>query len=161
LTPFPLDGGRVGDGGDGPSARPRHKDGAIARARRLRREQTFPEKVLWGDLRKLKLNVRRQAPIGPYVVDFVHHEARLVIEVDGPHHDAPEAQSRDAARTAWLQAQGYRVLRFSAKRAVEDREAVLIEIGAATAAPPSQPFPHQGGRALWRARRQWVRDDEN
>ena len=160
-TPFPLDGGRVGDGGDTASGKPSHTPGAIGRARRLRREQTFPEKVLWADLRKLKLNFRRQAPIGRYVADFVHHESRLIVEVDGPHHETSEARAKDAERTLWLESQGYRVRRFPAKQVVEDREPVLAAISADLLSPPSQPFPHQGGRALWRARHQWVRDDEN
>ena len=159
-TPFPLDGGRVGDGGDTISARPRHPNGAVSRARRLRREQTFPEKLLWAELRALKLNIRRQAPIGRYVADFVHHESRLIIEVDGPHHDDPDVQAKDEGRAAWLESQGYRVLRFTAKQVVDNCEAVLNAVRSAILSPPSQPFPHQGGRALWRARHQWVRDDE-
>ena len=160
-APFPLDGGRAGVGGDSGSGKPAHLGGAIGRARRLRREQTFPEKVIWEGLRRLKLNVRRQAPIGRYIVDFVHHESRLIVEIDGPHHDAPQAQAYDAARTAWLESQGYRVIRFGSKQAVGDRDAVLTVIRSEILSPPSQPFPHQGGRALWRARGQWVRDDEN
>jgi very-short-patch-repair endonuclease len=160
IAPFPLDGGRAGVGGDSVSGKPRHLGGAIGRARRLRRDMTFPEKVLWTDFRKWKLNIRRQAPIGRFVVDFVHHETRLVIEVDGPHHETPEAKSYDAARTAWLERQGYRVQRFTTKAVADDREAVLTAIRSAITSPPSQPFPHQGGRALWRARDQWVRDDE-
>ena len=160
-APFPLDGGRVGDGGDALSAKPLHRSGSVARARHLRREQTFPEKLLWADLRKLKLNIRRQTPLGRFIADFVHHESRLIIEVDGPLHDTPEAQANDVARTDWLNSQGYRVLRFSNKRVTDDRETVLTEIHSAITSPPSQPFPHQGGRALWRARDQWVRDDEN
>ena len=160
-TPFPLDGGRVGDGGETLSPRPRHRAGAVGRARHMRREPSFAEKVLWADLRKLKLNIRRQAPIGRFIVDFVHHESRLVIEVDGPLHDDPQARARDAERTAWLEGQGYRVIRFTTRQAVEDRESVLTAIRSEVLSPPSQPFPHQGGRALWRAREQWVRDDEN
>ena len=127
----------------------------------MRREPSFAEKLLWADLRKLKLNIRRQAPIGRFIADFVHHESRLVIEVDGPLHDEPEAQARDAERTAWLESQGYRVIRFTTRQTVEDRETVLTAIRSELLSPPSQPFPHQGGRALWRAREQWVRDDEN
>ena len=160
-APFPLDGGRAGDGGDSLSGKPRHLRDAVGRARRLRREQTFPEKVLWEALRALKLNIRRQAPIGRYIVDFVHHDSRLVIEVDGPHHETADAVAYDAERTAWLESQGYRVIRFSTRQAVEDRAAVMTEIQAAIASPPSQPFPHQGGRALFRARDQWVRDHES
>ncbi|MGQ2992207.1 endonuclease domain-containing protein [Brevundimonas sp.] len=160
-APFPLDGGRAGDGGESLSARPRHLGGAVERARRLRREQTYPEKVLWADLRKLKANIRRQSPIGRFIVDFVDHDRRLVIEVDGPHHETSEAVAYDAARTAWLEGQGYRVRRFTTRQVVEDREAVLTAIQADRLSPPSQPFPHQGGRALYRARDQWVRDDES
>ena len=160
VAPFPLDGGRAGDGGDTGSGKPRHLGGAIHRARRLRRDMTFAEKVLWADFRKLKLNVRRQAPIGRFVVDFVHHESRLVVEVDGPHHETPEAKAYDAARTGWLESQGYWVYRYPTKVVTDARETVLTEIRAAITSPPSQPFPHQGGRALWRARDQWVRDDE-
>ena len=160
-TPFPLDGGRVGDGGETLSAKPMHRTGAVARARYLRREQTLPEKLLWADLRKMKLNVRRQTPLGRFTVDFLHHESRLIIEVDGPIHDAPEAREHDRARTDWLKSQGFRVLRYSNKQVTDDRESVLAEIHSAITSPPSQPFPHQGGRALWRVRHQWTRDDEN
>ena len=161
-SPFPLDGGRAGEGGDpaaGSAPRPTPAPGAVARARRLREDMTLPERLLWKALRALKLNVRRQAPIGRFVVDFVHHESRLVIEVDGPHHDSPEAQAADAARTAWLEGQGYRVRRYPAKRVINDWAAVAEEIRSEIGSPPSQPFPHQGGRALWRARHQWVREN--
>ena len=67
----------------------------------------------------------------------------------------------DAARTAWLEGQGFRVRRFTTRQVTDDRDAVLTAIKADMLSPPTQPFPHQGGRALWRARDQWVRDDEN
>lgn len=159
--PFPLDGGRVGDGGEASPTRPRHAPGATARAQRLRREQTYPERLVWDGVRKLKLNIRRQAPIGRFVVDFVHHESRLIVEIDGYHHSLPERQAEDAIRQDWLTSQGYRVLRFTTERVKSDLFAVLAEIERAVLSPPSQPFPHQGGRALWRARDQWVRDDEH
>ena len=158
-APFPLDGGRAGDGGETPCLKPRHLGGAVQRARRLRREQTYPEKLLWADLRKLEANIRRQCPIGRFIVDFVHHDSRLVVEVDGPHHETPEAVAYDAARTAWLEGQGFRVRRFTTRQVTDDRDAVLTAIKADMLSPPTQPFPHQGGRALWRARDQWVRDD--
>ncbi|PXA83791.1 hypothetical protein DMC25_17605 [Caulobacter sp. D4A] len=66
---------------------------------------------LWKALRALDIHIRRQAPIGRYVADFVHHPSRLVIEVDGGRHDLPEEQLHDAERDAWLAGQGYRVLR--------------------------------------------------
>lgn len=55
---------------------------------------------------------RRQAPLGPYFADFVHIGARLVIELDGGQHGLPEALDHDARRTTYLEAQGFRVLRF-------------------------------------------------
>ncbi|MFT4914104.1 MAG: very-short-patch-repair endonuclease [Brevundimonas sp.] len=156
--PFPLDGGRAGDGGDTGSGKPHHLTGAVGRARRLRRDMTFAEKQLWGALRTLNLNIRRQTPIGRYIADFAHHASRLIIEVDGPHHEEIEAVESDLERTAWLNDQGYRVLRFKTRDVTDSLPAVTAAIRSAILSPPSQPFPHQGGRALWRARDQWVRD---
>jgi very-short-patch-repair endonuclease len=109
---------------------------------------TASERVLWEALRQLNLHIRRQAPMGRYVRDFVHHGTRLVIEVDGGRHDLPEAQLRDAERDAWLNAQGYRVLRIRDRDAFGNADAVADRIAAEIQrSPPSQPFPHQGGRA--------------
>ncbi|WP_233245290.1 MULTISPECIES: endonuclease domain-containing protein [unclassified Caulobacter] len=88
-----------------------HAPGAVGRARRLRRDMTASGRNLWKALRALDIHIRRQAPIGRYVADFVHHPSRLVIEVDGGRHDLPEEQLHDAERDAWLAGQGYRVLR--------------------------------------------------
>jgi len=110
------------------SDRERHAKGAIKRGRRLRREMTLPETALWRALRALELHVRRQAPIGRYVVDFAIHEAGLVIEVDGGWHDLPEAQLHDATRDDWLRSQGYRVLRFRNQQVLDDLEGVVDAI---------------------------------
>ncbi|WP_366519346.1 DUF559 domain-containing protein [uncultured Caulobacter sp.] len=72
---------------------------------------TASERALWEALRALKLHIRRQAPIGRYIADFIHHGARLVIEVDSGWHDDAEAQLQDAERDEWLAGQGYRVMR--------------------------------------------------
>jgi len=56
---------------------------------------------------------RRQSAIGDYVIDFECRKAKLCVEVDGAQHDATEARAYDAARTAWLEGQGYEVLRFT------------------------------------------------
>jgi very-short-patch-repair endonuclease len=61
----------------------------IRRARELRREMTVPERVVWQALRDRRLagwRFRRQAAIGPYIVDFYCHAARLVLEIDGLSH---------------------------------------------------------------------------
>jgi len=115
--------------------------GGIARARRLRRDATFAERLLWAELRKLKANFRRQAPIGRYVADFVHHASKLIIEIDGPVHETLEAQQHDAARTAWLQQSGYRVIRFSDRDVADRLEFVVDRIAAEAVPPPSDPAP--------------------
>jgi adenine-specific DNA-methyltransferase len=83
-------------------------------ARALRHSPTDAERKLWYLLRSLKplgMHFRRQALIGNYIADFVWHDGKLVIELDGSQHmDARRAY--DERRTQWLQAQGYRVLRF-------------------------------------------------
>ncbi len=125
------------------SNRERHAKGAIKRSRRLRDEMTLPEKVLWRSLRRLKLHVRRQAPIGRYVADFAIHEARLVIEIDGGWHDFPEAQLHDAIRDDWLKSQGYSVLRFRNQQVLDDVEGVVEAILATL--PPRWGKGRDGG----------------
>jgi very-short-patch-repair endonuclease len=90
-------------------------DQAKARASRLRHTPTDAEKRLWRRLRNLQIkgsHFRRQVPIGPYVADFACMAARLIIELDGWRHGNQKNQQHDAIRTAWLQEEGYRVLRI-------------------------------------------------
>lgn len=99
------------------------------RSRELRRPQTPTEQALWGILRSRQaggLKFRRQHPIGKFIVDFYCPEARLVIEIDGDSH-AGQAEY-DQARTDWLQAQGYRVIRFTNHDVRENISAVLESI---------------------------------
>jgi len=148
-APFPLEGGRVGDGGDtlsGPTPRPRIAAGGIARARSLRQTQSVAEKMLWAALRKQGPNFRRQAPIGRYVADFAHFASSLIVEVDGPHHDLPERQSKDAERTAWLTANGFRVIRFPEKTVRDDLETIVERILAEITPPPSPALPPSRGK---------------
>jgi very-short-patch-repair endonuclease len=84
-------------------------------ARKLRREQTDVERKLWFALRNRQFHgckFRRQQPVGPYVVDFVSFESRLVIELDGSQHGSDDAVAYDQARTRYLETDGFRVLRF-------------------------------------------------
>lgn len=77
---------------------------------------TPAEQALWFELRRVRVpgtHFRRQAVIGPFVVDFVCHAANLVIEIDGGAHNAPDAAARDVERQHWIDGRGYRVLRFS------------------------------------------------
>ena len=108
----------------------RHAPGVPARAKRRRRAMTYVEKKLWDELRRLDIHVRRQAPIGRFVVDFVVHNAALVIELDGGIHKLPDVQLRDLERTAWLEGQGYRVLRLSNDEVLADPSAVLAKVEA-------------------------------
>ncbi|WP_216838925.1 endonuclease domain-containing protein [Caulobacter sp. S45] len=140
----------MGEGrGGGVSAHPsddRNARGAIDRARRLRREMTLPEKLLWSELRKLDLHVRKQTPIGRYVADFAIHAARLIVEVDGARHDLPENQLHDAERDAWFEMQGYRTLRFTNAAVVNDLNGVVAMIATAALTPPSPTLPPSRGK---------------
>ncbi len=101
------------------------------RARAFRQNMTPAERVLWYHLRAHRfggLSVRRQAPIGPFIVDFLIPRSRFVIEIDGGHHAENE---RDVARDAWLAAQGYRVLRFWNDDVLRNTAGVLSLIAAA------------------------------
>jgi very-short-patch-repair endonuclease len=85
---------------------------------------------------------RRQVPLGPYIVDFACHAPRLVVELDGGQHD--EQAGQDAA--AWLESQGYRVLRFWNPDVLRETDNVVEMIWAALAhpAPPPRPSPTRG-----------------
>ncbi|ADG09834.1 endonuclease domain-containing protein [Caulobacter segnis] len=129
--------------------RPRHAAGAVKRARRLRNDMTASERALWKALRALDLHIRRQAPIGPYVVDFAHHSARLIVEVDSGWHDNPEAQLRDATRDAWLAEQGYRVMRVRDGEAFGNPYLVAERVAAEIQrSPHPNPSPSRGRASL-------------
>jgi very-short-patch-repair endonuclease len=98
-------------------------------ARELRNHPQDAEQRLWHFLRAEKLGVRfrRQAAIGAYVVDFVCFPRKLIVELDGPQHLQPAAQDHDRRRTAWLAAQGFRVIRFRNQALDDDiRQVVAI-----------------------------------
>jgi very-short-patch-repair endonuclease len=102
-------------------------------ARELRTRQTPAEELLWRAIRGRQINglkFRRQHPIGPFVVDFCCPERRLAIELDGGVHDSQ--QDYDAERDRWLQAAGYRVLRFPNDAVMHNISSVLDRILSAT-----------------------------
>jgi very-short-patch-repair endonuclease len=79
----------------------------------MRANPTDAEQHLWYRLRRKQIGnarFRRQFPIGHFIVDFVCLPARLIVEVDGGHHDVQAAA--DDERTAWLEAEGFDVIRF-------------------------------------------------
>ncbi len=110
----------------------------IAFAREHRKNPTWAETTLWSDLRAGQFGhkFRRQQPIGPYIVDFVCFEKRLIIEVDGLSHDIDDSQ-RDRIRQRWLEDHGYVVLRFNDDEVHDERD----EVGDAIAAVLDQESP--------------------
>ena len=121
-------------------------------ARSLRRNMTDAERHLWHHLRGHRFGgckFRRQQPIGPYIVDFVHFGTRLVVEADGGQHNA---NASDALRDAWLLHQGFRVLRFWNHDILQSPDAVMDMIWKAldgrrclSSAPPlPNPSPARG-----------------
>jgi very-short-patch-repair endonuclease len=120
-------------------------------AKRLRRNQTDAERVLWFRLRDRRLagwKFKRQAPIDRYVVDFFCAEARLIIEIDGGQHD--RQRERDSDRTAALEAMGYLVLRFWNNEVMQNTAGVLETVMSTvnqTRPEPPHPTPlPSGGR---------------
>jgi very-short-patch-repair endonuclease len=98
--------------GEGGSRRLTEEGFARQQSKRLRKEMTDVERILWSNLRARrfeKFKFRRQAPIGRYIVDFVCFEQRIIVELDGSQHSDSD---RDVIRDAWLKSQGFEVLRF-------------------------------------------------
>ncbi|WP_396595696.1 endonuclease domain-containing protein [Brevundimonas sp. R86498] len=105
----------------------------IERAKALRRRMTLPEVVLWQALRGRRLGgvrVRRQHPVGPYILDFWCPDARLAIEVDGSGHEDPDQALHDAFRTDWLERRGITVWRVPARSVLGNLDGVLAGLEA-------------------------------
>jgi very-short-patch-repair endonuclease len=122
--------------------------GAHERARILRRNMTKAERRLWQILRSQQLSghkFRRQVPFGRYIADFVCHEARLIVEVDGGQHNP--LLPLEAERTAFLQGEGHRILRFWNNDVLANLGGVYDTIVSTLgqAITPTQTLPHQGG----------------
>ncbi len=116
----------------------------LERARQMRSEMTQPERELWIALRAKRFNgvkFTRQVVIGPYIADFVCRSRKLIIELDGATHDDA---SRDDQRTAFLEAQGYRVIRFWNNDVMTNLDGVLGALSEALATAPL-PNPLPGG----------------
>jgi very-short-patch-repair endonuclease len=126
-------------------------------ARALRKRLTPQEVKLWVKLRDLKslgFHFRRQAPVGPHIVDFISFRSRLVIEADGGQHGMPEGIRSDRVRDGFLHARGFSILRFWNSEIDQNLEGVLESIlstlnaytqagaysrGPAVAPPPDWP----------------------
>lgn len=97
-------------------------------ARKLRKALTPAERKLWAYLRgdKLGVNFRRQYAVGNYIADFCSPKAKLIIELDGSQH--LEQQAYDTERTKYLEAQGYKVIRFWNNQIMNDLNGVILAI---------------------------------
>ncbi len=100
-------------------------------ARGLRKRQTDAERALWSELRNKQIEgvkFRRQQPIGPYIVDFVSLERKLIIEIDGGQHNERKVREEDQEREEWLKEKGYQTLRFWNNDVLTNIEGVLERI---------------------------------
>ena len=96
----------------------------------------------------IETHFRRQVPIGPYVADFVCLSAKLIIEADGPSHTEPGQIEHDTKRTAFFEAEGFRVIRFWNSDIFEDIDGVIqtiyVALYGSLEAPPRPPAPESG-----------------
>jgi very-short-patch-repair endonuclease len=126
-------------------------------AHRMRAQPTEAERVLWHRLRHdvtlIGSHFRRQAVIGPFIVDFVSRRARLVIELDGGQHSESVA---DRDRTRQIEQRGYRVLRFWNHDVLSNIDGVLVAIQNALT-PTPDPSPQGGGELRPQDGRETVR----
>jgi very-short-patch-repair endonuclease len=101
---------------------------ANKRARAFRNNMSDPEWALWQAIRRGQIEgyrFRRQHPVGLYTADFVCLEKRLIVEVDGVQHTKAKQMAHDAKRTAWLETQGFQVLRCSTADLTDNMSGVL------------------------------------
>lgn len=111
--------------------------GSISRARTLRANSSDAERRLWKLLRGRQVDGHkfvRQMAVGPYFADFACREAALVVEVDGGQH---AENAHDDARTAFLNAQGYSVLRLWNQDVLTNPDGVYRAIASVLALNPS------------------------
>ena len=109
---------------------PKPQSGTIAKARKLRREMSLPEVLLWRALRlrPAGLKFRRQHASGRYILDFFCSDARLAIEIDGFAHTTGDRPERDRERDLWFRERGIATLRVPASAVLEDLCAAVERI---------------------------------
>ncbi|MBM3926619.1 MAG: endonuclease domain-containing protein [SAR202 cluster bacterium] len=155
LLPSPLEGEGQDRGSKLPSKASKGYDRLTGgKAKHLRRNLTDAERALWRRLRFKAVEgykFRRQQPIGAYICDFVCLEKRLVIELDGGQHSW--SVRHDTERDAWLNALGYKVLRFWNADVLKNPDGVLEIIYGALREPPSSVLPLKGGEGETSRRR--------
>src|SRR5262249_21607843 len=154
-SPSMGEGRGGGDTEDASAVKKEPSAGVRDRARILRHQMTEAERRL-GQILRLRQpeghRFRRQVPIGPFIADFVCHEARLIVELDGGQHD-PSSEA-EASRTRFLEGEGYRVLRFWNNEVLENAEGVRSAIAKSLDpvtpplirdVTPTRSLPHRGG----------------
>lgn len=117
-------------------------------ARNLRIRSTDVEHLLWSRLRAGRfegMKFRRQHSIGQYIVDFICLEKKLIIELDGGQHTLPDAILKDRQRDAWLEKEGYTVVRFWDNEVLTNTTGVLEAIRERLQTPSPQSPPLKGG----------------
>ena len=101
----------------------------VERAKKLRREMTPAETILWKELRTNKLNglhFRRQQIVDGYIADFYCHQQALIVEVDGNIHELQKEY--DATREGYLIVRGFRIIRSTNEEVAKDLKGVLQKI---------------------------------
>jgi very-short-patch-repair endonuclease len=106
---------------------------------------TDAERILWRALREAlpQWHWRKQVPLGPFYADFASHSAKLVIELDGGQH--AERADYDEARTRFIKAQGFQVLRFWNPDVLSNTEGVVCHIAEALSNKASPLVGEVGG----------------
>jgi very-short-patch-repair endonuclease len=100
-------------------------------ARKLRKNMTFSEVLIWSQLKQKKMlgyDFDRQRPINDYIVDFYCRDLMLAIEIDGATHEFEEVWKRDTQRQERLESLGVRFLRFRDDQVKRDLESVMMSI---------------------------------
>ena len=128
---------------------PKPAPGAVAQARKLRKNMSLPEVLLWRLLKGQPMGVkfRRQHPSDKIGMDFYCLDARLVIEVDGFAHDTGDRPERDVKRDAWLHSQGLETVRIPATDVLEDPVSVAESIVAISLSRLPLHHPAKAGRS--------------
>jgi very-short-patch-repair endonuclease len=124
----------------------KYSHSSIGNARRLRREMTDAERKVWSLLRHNQLGVhfKRQAPIGPYISDFLCMKARIVVELDGNQHYTQKGILKDKKRDAYLEKLGLTVLHYSDYDALTSTSEVIDDIYEHLLRNPTLILPLQG-----------------
>ena len=124
-----------------------HRSGTVPRARLLRRNASGPERTLLRALRESfpHLKWRHQVPVGPYYADILCFSEQLVIEVDGDTHAM--AMPYDTARTAFIEREGYRVIRFANADVTQNPEGVLLQLAMSLHQDAAVRAQEKGGTA--------------